>query len=214
MARNLNGTSHYIEAGSAVVSAEPLTMACWFRSANVTATKVIMSLSKSGGTERFMLVEAQGVAQPLRADSVNSGGTIASAISSGAVTAGKWHHATGIWATSSSRSVYLDGTNSGTNATAITVSGVNRTIIGARISSGSYGAFFAGDIARVGVWNVALTADEIASLAKGFCPCMIRPQSLAFFAPLLGAAADLRGGLTLTDTGTTAADHPRIILPS
>ena len=66
--------------------------------------------------------------------------------------------------------------------------------------------------AGAGIWNVALTAAEIASLAKGFSPRLIRPQSLAFYAPLIRETLDIRGGLTLTDSGSTVADHPRIIL--
>ncbi len=211
MARNFNGTSHYIEAASAVVAAEPLTMACWFRTSSSSAGQVKVSLSTSGGTARWTLFGRPTVA--MTASSTNSAGTGGPA-TAGTVISGQWHHAAGVFTSSTSRTCYLDGIAGTTDTTAITVSGVNRTVIGARINSGAYGAYDAGDIARVGIWSVALTAAEIASLAKGFCPCMIRPQSLSFFVPLLGAAADLRGGLTLTDTGTTAADHPRIILPT
>jgi hypothetical protein len=52
-----------------------------------------------------------------------------------------------------------------------------------------------GRTAEVGIWNAALTAAEIASLAKGMTPDKIRPQSLVFYAPLVRDLIDVRGGL-------------------
>jgi hypothetical protein len=75
-------------------------------------------------------------------------------------------------------------------------------------------SFFNGDIAEVGVWNVALTADEIAGLAKGFRCRMIRPQSLRFDLRMIRNLQDLSQGLAMTNTnGATVSNHPRIIYP-
>lgn len=80
--------------------------------------------------------------------------------------------------------------------------------IGTRISDNDN---FDGDIAEVGVWNVALTAAEIASLADGMTCDKVRPQSLVFYAPLVRDLQDVRGGLTITNTNTaTVANHPRV----
>jgi hypothetical protein len=68
-----------------------------------------------------------------------------------------------------------------------------------------------GQIADVGVWNVALTAEEVASLAKGMACDKVRPQSLVFYAPLARDLIDVRGGRTITNNnGATVANHPRI----
>lgn len=78
--------------------------------------------------------------------------------------------------------------------------GINKINIGAN-----------GLVAEVGLWNVALTAAEIASLAKGMTPDKIRPQSLVFYAPLVRDLVDQKGGLTITNNnGATVANHPRI----
>ena len=68
-----------------------------------------------------------------------------------------------------------------------------------------------GAIAEVGIWNAALTAAEVASLAKGM-PCdKIRPQSLVFYAPLVRDLIDQKGGLAITNNGgATVANHPRV----
>jgi hypothetical protein len=70
--------------------------------------------------------------------------------------------------------------------------------------------FFSGTIAEVGIWNVALTTAEIASLAKGMTPDKIRPQRLVFYAPLVRDLVDAKGGLTITNNGATVANHPRV----
>jgi hypothetical protein len=68
-----------------------------------------------------------------------------------------------------------------------------------------------GRIAEVGIWNVALTAAEIASLADGMTCDKVRPQSLVFYAPLVRDLQDVRGGLTITNNNTaTVANHPRV----
>ena len=68
-----------------------------------------------------------------------------------------------------------------------------------------------GLIAEVGIWNVALTADEIASLADGMTCDKVRPQSLVFYAPLVRELQDVKGGLTITNNnGATVANHPRV----
>jgi hypothetical protein len=68
-----------------------------------------------------------------------------------------------------------------------------------------------GRIAEVGIWNAALTAAEIASLAKGMTCDKVRPESLVFYAPLVRDLQDLSGGLTITNNNAaTVATHPRV----
>ena len=65
--------------------------------------------------------------------------------------------------------------------------------------------------ADAGIWNAALTAAEIASLAKGMTCDKVRPQSLVFYAPLVRDLVDVKGGLTITNNNTaTVANHPRV----
>jgi len=68
-----------------------------------------------------------------------------------------------------------------------------------------------GLIAEVGIWNVALSATELSSLAKGMTCDKIRPQSLVFYAPLVRDLIDQKGGLTIANNnGATDAAHPRV----
>ena len=108
----------------------------------------------------------------------------------------------------------MDGGNAVTSTTTIgAYSTFTEMGIGAQQSSAAsaYENFWAGDLAEVGVWNVALTADEIASLGKGVSCDQVRPQSLVFYAPLVRNIADIARGITLTNVNTaTVAVHPRV----
>ena len=93
----------------------------------------------------------------------------------------------------------------------VSVSGINKILVGARTSAGTLGQFHDGLIAEVGIWNVALTQPEIASLAAGYTCDKVRPQSLVFYSPLIRNLQDVRGGLTITNNNTaTVANHPRV----
>ena len=68
-----------------------------------------------------------------------------------------------------------------------------------------------GLIAEVGIWNAALTAAEVASLAKGMTCDKVRPQNLVFYAPLVRDLIDQKGGLVITNNNAaTVANHPRV----
>ena len=124
-----------------------------------------------------------------------------------------WYHVAGVYENATSRKAYINGSNESAandNGNSITPSGVNLLIIGARYNT-VIGGYFPGDMAEVGIWNAALTAAEIASLAKGMTCDKIRPQNLVFYAPLVRNLIDQKGGLTITNNnGATVSTHPRV----
>jgi hypothetical protein len=210
MARSFNNTSDSIEAGGAVVAGTPLTMACWFNPINVTDARILMGISTTTGNARFTIGNAGSVAgDPIQAAVVNSVGTSMAINSSTGYTANAWHHACGVFTSATSRAVFCNGGGKVTNATNINPTGMNRTNIGSRYAGSANSGFFGGLIAMSAVWNAALTDAEVAILATGFSPKKVRPQSLVFYAPLVREVRDLVGGVALSDTGTTVADHPR-----
>lgn len=68
------------------------------------------------------------------------------------------------------------------------------------------------EVAEYAYWNVALSADEMASLAKGIKAFRIRPQNLVFYAPCIRGLQDMKGGRTLVkQAGTdTPVSHPPV----
>lgn len=69
---------------------------------------------------------------------------------------------------------------------------------------------YVGDIWDVAHWantSVVLDNSEIASLAQGYSPTLIRPAELQLYAPLVRDAHCLKGNALNSITGTAAADH-------
>jgi hypothetical protein len=218
-------SSQYLSNASAVLSGVPLTMACWFKANDVSSPRCLMILTKgSGGSPNgyFMLwlrgdVGGDPVQFRVGTDIVYDATTTTS------YTSGDWHHACGVASSATARQVYLNGGGKDANppTNSLTPSGINTTVIGAYWNSSGTKLYYTdGLIAEAGIWNTALTDDEVASLAKGFCPLLVRPQNLKAYWPLIGAYSpelDVVGALNLslsTSEPTKAEDHPRIIYPT
>jgi hypothetical protein len=207
-------SSQYLSTTSAPVTAAPLTMACWFRVASATSQSILLNLGNpaaaNGSAGGYRLVVPSSTAN-LRASQVVTGTASQFAdTASNTVVANTWMHGAGVFVTNSSRAVYLSNatavTNTGTQLTPFT----NNFSIGTALNAGTP-PYMTGQIAEVGIWNVALTAAEIASLAKGMTCDKVRPQSLVFYAPLIRDLQDTKGGLIITPVNNpTVAPHPRI----
>ena len=208
-------SSQYLSATSAPVTTWPLTMACWFNVVNATTQYALVTLGKTGANERFVLQAAGHLAgDPVATNYLDSISTNYRADSTSGFSANAWSHACGVHTSASSRTAYLNGGSAGSNTSTATLSnsGLNLTYIGAQLD-GSNPTLqpTSGLIAEVGIWNAALTAAEIASLADGMTCDKVRPQSLVFYAPLVRSLQDVRGGLTITNNNTaTVAAHPRV----
>lgn len=206
MARAFNGTSSRIHVSSAVLSSTPYTMACWFRTTNMTQLGALISITNSPVVANYASLFFRGdiAGDPIDI-LISSGSGQFSARSTTGCTSGQWHHACGVFTSSTSRTIYLDGGSSATNTNSAAPS-LNRTEVGAHYSA----LWFSGDIAEVGFWNVALTDAEIASLAKGVTPELVRPQSHVSCPPLIRDVIDPRAATAFTEVNTSVAAHPRI----
>lgn len=121
----------------------------------------------------------------------------------------QWAHFLGVASATNSRTVYFNGgsavTNTTTNATTTFGGAVQ---VGIQNNATITQTF---KVAMGAAWSVALTTAEITSLAKGFAPNRIRPQSLVFYAPLIRNLVELKTGAVITNSNTaTVTDHPRV----
>jgi hypothetical protein len=210
MAYDFNGSNQYLSTASAPVTAMPLTMACWHRPAQTAAARAILSISTTGGTGRFQISQLVSPAGTT-ASSVTDAAVAVDTVAAKTLVANSWYHSAAVFTSSTNRSAFIDGaeTNSATSNAGPT--NPNSVLVGSRVAIGNFGAYFDGDIAEVGIWNVALTAAEIASLADGFTCDRVRPQSLVFYAPLIRDLHDIARGLAITNNNTaTVANHPRV----
>lgn len=213
MARQFTrASSEYLEIDSAVVTAAPFTVACWFFLDSVSVNSTFISIpDKDVNTHYFVLnFENAGLVRwRVRADGFATADTTAGPSIS------TWHHTVAVEAASNDHSVYLDGGNVGTNTVSRAPTGVDRTSIG-RHGAATPGQYMGGRLAECGIWNAALNADEISSLAAGYSPLFVRPQSLVAYWPLIrDEDQDRVGGFDLTAFNTpTISDHPPIIYPA
>jgi Concanavalin A-like lectin/glucanases superfamily len=205
MAYEFNGTNQYLEVATAVAN-RPCTMAAWGYLDTTTGARDIVSVSSKTTTSVLRLNVNFGQYRIADQGNVN-------AVANGAiVSAGSWNHYAGVFASGSSRTPYTNGVAGAENTTSVAAITPTVTSIGAWFEGTSNPIqFFDGQIAEVGIWNAALTAAEIASLAKGMTCDKVRPQSLVFYAPLVRDLQDARGGLAITNNNAaTVANHPRV----
>jgi hypothetical protein len=201
-------SNQYLVTSSTPVTITPLTMACWAVKDTGGATRTLLGLGNStDGSVRFNVASSDAaLVVAVATNSAGTGGTS----QTGTPATGTSFHAAGVFASSTSRTAYANGVAGTANTNNVTPTGIDRIGIGARVRS-SVDLYHDGLIAEVGIWDVALTAAEIASLAAGVTCDKVRPQSLRFYAPLIRDLQDVRDGLTITNTNTaTVANHPRV----
>jgi hypothetical protein len=214
-------SSEYLEYGSGVLTAVPVTLACWAYVDDMTPGYLcLMGLCNSGSnTDSFTLfcVDDLGTNE-MWARTAQAGWTEAESTSG--FSTNTWFHACGVFSAVDSRAAYLNGGSKGTDSTSKTPSGINRTVIG-RLTRPSAANYMSGRIAEAAIWNVALDDDEVAALGAGVCPLLVRPGDIIGYWPLGGIydAADgdhdVVGGYNMTPySGPSTADHSPSIYPA
>lgn len=194
---------------SPIASAGTITIALFVNSVNTNVTERIFYAQKADGKE------GAGVYN-LNFGSASRGiyyidPNYPQPVATGSFTAATWHHYCTKQASTTSRDMFRDGGNKGSNTTTQAAQAIERLTLGVGLeTTGLPGLFFSGRLAEAAIWSVALDDAEIASLAKGFTPTRIRPQSLVFYAPLIRQIADYRSATALTANNTpTVYEHPR-----
>ncbi len=218
MARTGWSTSDFLRYAGGVLTATPLTIAAWAKMPNTPGgAAVITGLFTSGSASnrnRFSLQLSNGLLVAATGDASTSVG----ATTSSSYSLTDWFHGCAVFASATSRAAYLNGGGKGTNATSITPSGINRTSVGVGDGSSADQALTGGTIAEVTYWSAALTDAEVAALANGIWPFMVRPDAIVAHFPLVGRYSpeiNLKSNAAvLSIQGTLAqAPHPRIVMP-
>jgi hypothetical protein len=204
MAYEFNGTNQYLTVASAPATAAPLTIAAWFRKSGTATKNGIFLRATANNIDVFGFYF--GASSSVRGYTQAVGG-FSDFAASGSYSTNTWGHACFVEASAASRTIYRNGGNSATNTDSRTPAGINQL----EIAHFGGATTFDGQFAEVGIWNAALTAAEVASLADGMTCDKVRPQSLVFYAPLVRNLQDIKGGLTITNNNTaTVAAHPRV----
>jgi len=209
----------WVSTGS--LTATPQTFAIWVRP-SVTNGVGKALLTTTGAANHYQLA---GISVSLNRWYVASraGGSEAYAASMTPPALNQWTHIAVVFASATSRVIFVNGVSEGTNTTSVaptlTAASVGIRCDGGFPNSGSP-SIFEGDLAFAVVYNVALTAGEIGQLSgfgspgRAVHPTKIRPQSILAEWSLDGATAYERAsvGLPLFLTNAPArAASPTII---
>lgn len=200
------------------ITTVPLTVACWFK-VDTDAEAHVLTCLGNGTDSEIMRLSASfdGTGDPLRFRATTTGGTQSNIDSTTGASLSTWHHACMVAASSSNRSVYLDGGSKATVASGTrTISGATLFAIGAQYQAGTYSADTNGKIAHVAIWDIALSDAEVAQLAAGDNPLTVQSGNLIAYWPLTADLVDLVGALTLTNGGGATfdgADNPTVDAP-
>jgi hypothetical protein len=190
-----------------------LTLVAWVKSTGSygTAARGILTKYETGTNQRSYALTTNSSGQVFFIVSNNGIGALNATGSTAVGT--NWRHVAGVYTPSTKLEAFLDGASNGSNTTSIVASlfSVSAPLAVGMVSFPSVNNCWDGLIAEAAVYNAALTAAEIASLAKGMTCDKVRPQNLVFYAPLVRDLIDAKGGRTITNNnGATVANHPRI----
>jgi hypothetical protein len=209
MAYDFNGTNQYLSC-NAPVTAPPLTMVCWSRMTTFSA-RAFFSIGQTNASSRHQM-QINNSSTVILNSLWNNGllgiETRKNSLSP-AISSNEWVHFAGTIQSNADRKLYVRGIlEASTTGTDSVATPYQTFTVGSRVGPGGYAD---ADIAEVGIWNAALTAEEVASLAKGMTCDKVRPQNLVFYAPLVRDLQDQKGGLTITNNNSaTVANHPRV----
>jgi hypothetical protein len=216
MARSGWSSSNLIRRTSGILTAAPLTMACWFNPASISpaAPNTMMSLCRSaetGALNQFRIAMNVGAAVFVQAGDGSSFTTTTT--STTVASANTWNHACGVVAAADDRRVFLNGGGKATSAVSRIPSGIDRNSIGTRDSAVAATNDFGGALAECALWDAALTDEEVAILALGYSPLLVRPQNLYAYLPLVRDVIDYRSGDFSAVGSLTVEPHTRVFLP-
>ena len=211
MARDFDDTNpDYIDFGdpSYLDITGDITLSIWVRTDNLVEMKALAKWSDSPAQFSYLIsILADGTAQ----FATFTGGTDLVAGTTD-LDDGEWHHIVGTYDGSDIR-IYVDGVEE--NSTGASGS-IDTSTVPLRLGAGSGDAGsenpFDGELGHCAIWDVALTDQEILSLANGISPLRIRRDNLVYYCPINGQSSepDVVGGASGTVTGTTVVEEPPI----
>ena len=173
----------YLKASTINVTAKPITFAAWVKSDTLTPYQGIISLTDN--SSEWLLIWLRGAAGDNYPAALEYATAWKRAIASAAYTTDTWHHICGVFTSSTSRTIYLDGANSSENTES---QNVNFNLFD-QILIGTYrtvtAAYFSGKIAGCSIWNTGLSEAQIISLAGGESPLNVASDNLVDFWPLI-----------------------------
>lgn len=214
MARLFDGSNDILKRGAVISTAtDNYTLCCWIKLASIDSGEAFKNgvRAAGGGNGYSITTTTSGADRVLRHDL----SFVANATGTTLLGTTNWHHAVAI-RSSGTAYIYVDGAQEGGTTTSAPNTPATNASIGMATDATGDTLPLNANIAECAMWDVALTDAEIATLADGFSPLFVRPESLLVYVPLIGnnsPETDIVTSTTWAVTEATKADHPRIIYP-
>lgn len=209
MARSFNAANPDYIYRAAPVTGAPFTISVHGNTIDVPTNRVIAGLFDTAtDNNSFLLYQGVfGIQYFIQAGGLDQTGAVD-------VGTGLWFRACVIEVASNDHRLYGNGELK-TNGTNIIPDSIDRYALGIRADA-TPDLGYNGLIAEAALWNVALTEAEALELNAGYCPLLIRPESLVSYLPLIrDNDADLIDGVIWTASGSpTIAAHPPVFYPT
>ncbi len=209
MSVNFDGSTDYYDDGSwGGPTAAPLSIAGWANTNTTSSGKGVVTVWVDDNNYFQLLMGfGGGILMTTSATSAQS------ATTAGTMGTNAWHHLAGVTANDSSRFAYLDGVESTENTGTRVPTAPDTIRLGANHTT-TPGGIWNGELAHVGVWNRALSADEIAGLAQGWHPRFYSRGLVWLWEGFDVGEGDVYGS-SLTENGTPikSDEHPPVFFP-
>jgi hypothetical protein len=179
----------------------PFSIACWAYFNADGATQGLVSYSNGGYYFRRSIDNKLHLLKSNVSDDAHSTSTISG---------GVYHHLAVTVDGSGNVAFYTDGVANGTGTTASDYSSPSGHLYFGRDVANEY---LSAALSQVGIWDVGLSAGEVAALASGKLPFRIRPSKLQLWVPVTGlfspepdySGNKINGTLAGAPTATTEA---------
>lgn len=207
MAVQLNGSTQYLQASSPTVSTHPMSWSGWFYFDDVTRNDTCLVIRNNSSFEGWDLrKETAG-----KAAAVSFNGSNKTALGTTTLVSGTWYHLGCVFASTTSRKIYVNGTLEATETTAAAFGATpDRFAIGSFIGGGLP---LKGRAAQIGVYNIGLSDANMVSLAGGSLPSAVAAANLQNYYKLVADGTDEQGNLSMTLNGSpTFVSDPQIFL--
>lgn len=208
MARDLErSSSQTLTSTTSPVSGGVMTLATWVLPELFANSDIFFCIGNA--SDHYIRLEFNSAGN-VRFKIYDGGGDQADSTTT--MTLNTWHHACGVINSTSDRAVFLDGGSKGTDTALNNPTSLDRICFGARYLS-TIGQYADCRVAEAGIWDAALSDEEVASLAEGYAPFLIKPENLVAYWPLVrDEDQDIVGGYDLTaNNAPTVTEHPPLI---
>lgn len=208
-----DASNQRLDTTSSPVTAAPFTMAAWMRSDDLTINQIVMNIQDADiGDDYWRMVAMGNVTNDpihIRVEDAPPPGADSASTTPSGYSANVWHHVCVVEASASDRRAYIDGGSEGTDIASAAPSGITKLTVGGRFNAG----YMSGNIGHPALWDVALTLQEIASLANGVSPLRLRRGSLVGYWPINGQSPEYNvigtgENLVLVSTPTVDEEPP------